>query len=169
MVSLGPLQLVLIELRDSSLVAELIRGLHEDGGPRGIRLVDAVITSKDSEGEIAIVEVPDLPAEDRALFGILSRSLFEGIDERRLSPLMMHESGFITDQTGDYGLTEDQLLEIADLIPKSSRSLFLLIEHLWALNMKATVEVAGSSVVASGLITPATLYEMSQNAIKPLD
>jgi hypothetical protein len=35
--------------------------------------------------------------------------------------------------------------------------------------MKATVEVAGSSVVASGLITPATLYEMSQNVIKPLD
>lgn len=85
----------------------------------------------------------------------LLRPVLDGHDIDRASLARLPQSGFAAQPAGDFGITRDQILEIADLIPRSSQALLLLVEHRWALNLKDAIG-AGGSVLASGFVTAST-------------
>jgi uncharacterized membrane protein len=166
-VLLGPLQFVVIGLDTPSVPPGVINRLRDLRDEKVIRLVDGVLAAKDGEGDITVVE--DLPEEESALHGTLARTLFGYGVAGQLGAMIETESGFLRGAAGDFGLSEDQLLEVADLIPKNSTALFLLIEHLWALGLKEAVIDANGIVLANGWITPATLVEMGKTAAESFD
>ena len=166
--TLGPLQLVVIGTYSATVLPAVARHFEHRDDEQQLRLIDALTVAKDGEGAIAIVEVPDEFLALVAMPGEMATSLF-GSDDPRM-PLSMIRSNLEDFQrdSGDFGLSQDQILEVADLIPRSSMALFLLIEHCWALNVRASV-VQKRSILANGLMTPATLVEMRRLNIKPLD
>ena len=163
----GPLQLVVInfvELPFPAGVVDHLRTLRSQGV---IRMVDGVIVAKDSDGDMAFVEVPTLIDEKSDLVGLLASSLFAHGKTGRMEAVA--DSGFLSGSPGEFGLTEDQLLEVADLIPMSSKVLFLLLEHLWALDLKEFVAGTDGTVLANGWITPASLIGLDRRASDRFD
>lgn len=158
--AIGPLQLVVLGFDEPVVPPEVIDQLLSLGREGIVRLVDGVFAVKNGDGEIEVVEIIGLDHGDAHLLGTLERSLFGGGATGLVSALVGAEAGVLAGDAGDFGLTEDQLYEIADLIPKNSAAMFLLIEHPWALGMKQGVIDAGGVVLANGWITPATLIAM---------
>ena len=162
--SIGPLQLVVLGFDEAAMPAEVIDQLRDLRQKGIVRLVDGVFADKNGDGDIQVVEVTDLDSDEALLLGTLARSLF-GYGVTGLVPALIGtESGVLAGEVGDFGLTEDQLYEVADLIPRNSAAMFLLIEHQWALGLKQGVLDAGGVVLANGWITPATLIAMGQAA-----
>jgi uncharacterized membrane protein len=168
--SIGPLQLVVLGFDEAAMPAEVLDQLRDLRQKGIVRLVDGVFAVKNGDGDIQVVEVTDLDSDEVLLLGTLARSLF-GYGVTGLVPALIGmESGVLAGEVGDFGLTEDQLYEVADLIPGNSAAMFLLIEHQWALGLKQGVLDAGGVVLANGWITPATLIAMGQAAAAgPLD
>ena len=170
MVALGPLQLVvigLLERASASSIADIVRRINE---PENVRLIDAIVATKSGEGGISVSD--DLAGnvrETERIDGMLRLSLFGGEFEEHSAILSNVSSGFLSNQFGDFGLVEAQVLEIADLIPRNSSALFLLIEHRWELRFKEEVVDFGGSVLANGLISPATLVALRKKSAKLLD
>lgn len=158
MVAAGPLQLIVILLDAPAVgtaVADRFAGWRSQ---QFVQLVDSAIVSKDPTAAITVAPVPELPASNRGPIETLLGPVLEGSGNDRSSPSTPSESRFVAQPAGDFGMTRDQILEIADLIPRSSQALLLLVEHQWALSLKEALGVGGS-VLASGFVTPATIEE----------
>ena len=70
------------------------------------------------------------------------------------------ELGALTVAERDYGLSEDQLRELADSIPKGSAAAIMVIEHHWAVGLRDAVARAGGFRIAEGFISPVDLVRV---------
>ena len=66
-------------------------------------------------------------------------------------------------EAGEFGLDRDDIDQIADLIPRRSAAVLVLLEHLWAIELKERVIEANGAVIAQGWITPSTLSASSDD------
>lgn len=60
----------------------------------------------------------------------------------------------------EFGLNQQQIREVARDIPNGSAAGFLLIEHLWAKNLKEIALAQDGIMLAKGFITPDTLMAL---------
>jgi len=60
----------------------------------------------------------------------------------------------------EFGLNQKQIREIARDIPNGSAAGFLLIEHLWAKNLKEIALAQDGIMLANGFITPDSLMAL---------
>jgi hypothetical protein len=60
----------------------------------------------------------------------------------------------LTDTGHDYGLTTEDILEVANQIEPGTSAGILLIEHVWAAGLKQSIREAGGHPVAQGFLTP---------------
>src|SRR5262249_39683895 len=120
--------------------------------------------AKDEHGEITEIRASDLTQEDAALFGTLAGGLF-GFGAGGPQGLEIGaEIGLLAGAAGGFGLSEENMDEIADLIPMGSSAAFILLEHLWAVGLKEGVLNADGRLIAHGWITPETLVKMGIEA-----
>lgn len=166
----GPLQLIVLSFDEAALpigVVNQLRRLRDDGV---IRMVDSTFVAKDLNGDIASIKgSSDISPEETALLGTLAGALFgygaageEGVE-------LGAELGLLNTADGSFGLSEDDIDEIADRIPAGSSAAFLLVEHLWAVGVKEAVVEANGTVVAQGFITPETIIRMGEDFAEEAD
>jgi uncharacterized membrane protein len=158
----GPVQLIVIGFGRAALpsdVANQLRRLREAGI---VRLVDAVFVSKDENDNLNAIKATDIDHNEAVLLGTIAGALFgfgalgeEGID-------LGAEVGRLSAENGVFGLSSDDIDEIADRIPRGTAAAFILLEHLWAIDLKETVRLADGEVIAQGWITPTTLIAMGE-------
>jgi uncharacterized membrane protein len=160
----GPLQLVVIGFGQAALPLDFVnqlRRLRDDGI---VRLVDAVFVAKDEHGDLNEIRASDLSEDEAVLLGTLAGALFgygaAGDEGAELGA----ELGGLAAEGGEFGLDEDDIDEIADLIPRGSAVAFILLEHLWAKGLKEAVRNANGAVIAHGWIRPETLIAMGREA-----
>ncbi len=166
----GPMQLVVIGFDRAALplgFVNQLRRLRDDGI---VRLVDAVFISKDEQGDLNEIRVSDISSDEAVLLGMLAGALFgygfageDGIDAGALG------GGLAAAEAGEFGLGQEDIDAIADLIPRGSAAAFVLLEHLWAIGLKEAVRDANGAVIAHGWITPATLIEMGESAAEAVE
>jgi hypothetical protein len=135
-VTLGPLEYTVIGFAgnnfDGSIAKEIGR-VVENGT---IRIVDAVAIIKDTQGDVAVVEI-DAKNDER--FASIA-SLLEGT----------------------MGLfTPEDLATLAETIPADTSALVLLFEHRWAVHVKEAIQDAGGVLLARSVIAPEILEEAS--------
>jgi|SRR4051794_23511508 len=152
--TLGPVQLVVLGFDDAALPQELIDQLHRWQADGTIRLVDAVFVAKNDQGDLVKIRDCRFSPEDAVLLGLLSSVLFES---RVVRSQRSAELGALAADAGEFGLNRDDIDQIADLIPRNSSAVFVLLEHLWAIDLKERVIQANGTVIAHGWITPSTL------------
>jgi uncharacterized membrane protein len=158
----GPIQLVALGFGEAALPFDVVNQLRRLRDAGIVRLVDAVFISKDEHGELNEIRTSDLGEDEAVLLGTLSGALFgygaageEGVE-------IGAEIGMLAAAEGEFGLSEEHIAEIADLIPPGTATAFILLEHLWAIGLKESVINTGGTVIAQGWITPATLIAMGQ-------
>src|ERR671917_829753 len=145
---IGPVQLVVIGFPpevefEARIMAELERlESHET-----IRILDLLFVGKDAEtGDLLVLDYQG--EELSAIVGALLGFDFE--DEQP-----SHEVSEIEDHA--FGLSQREIQGIAASLKPGSSAGFLLIEHVWARNLKRAIRDAGGFPLGEGFLTPETL------------
>jgi len=158
----GPLQLFAIGFGHASLPLDFVNQLRELRDAGIVRLVDAVFVSKDEHDNLNAIKVSDITQEEAVLLGTIAGALmgFGAIGEEGID--LGAEIGMLSSEDGLFGLSTDDIDEIADRVPRGSAATFILLEHLWAIGLKEAIHNADGQVIAQGWITPATLIAMGK-------
>jgi len=156
------MQLIAIGFGHASLPTNFVDELRRLRDAGVVRLVDAVFVAKDEHDKLNTIRVSDITPEEAVLLGTIAGALVgygaigeEGIDRGA-------EIGMLSSDDGLFGLSTDDVDEIADRIPRGTAATFILVEHLWAIGLKEAIHDAAGQVIAQGWITPATLVAMGE-------
>jgi hypothetical protein len=127
-----------------------------------MRLADSAVALKGEDGALIVLDTLDAPRGDPLWSGLLARSFF-GVNHQTprtldRAPPPSHRSRLAT----ELSVTEDQLLEIADLIPTNSRTLILLIEHRWTADLEMATTEGEGHVLANCWISTSMLTHLLQ-------
>jgi hypothetical protein len=158
--TVGPLQLIVMDFQ-SAVLPPLVHAQFDDLRRRGVvRMLDSLVAVKEDEGRLVVVDTLDAPRGDMFWSGVLARSLLgsNGPSSWHADTLPISNAGIRP--VPELSVTEEQLLEIADLIPTNSRALVLLVEHLWTADLSMAAFEARGHVLAHCWISPAMLAQM---------
>ena len=151
MAEIGPVQLISIGFdRDANFEGRIIEELARLESERTIRVLDVLFIARDTDSEDTVVlEHPD--AEDMGgIVGALLGFEFEG-DEA---------PGDAETGAGDqhaFGFSQDDIQQMASGLGPGESAGLLLIEHVWARDLKRAFRDAGGRLLGEGFLTPETI------------
>jgi uncharacterized membrane protein len=158
----GPLQLLVIRFENPNFHSHIRRELESIVDKGMIRLIDLLFIWKDEKGNIKSMETTQLDKEEKMSFGAFVGGLIgygaggeEGAGEGA-------ETGILAAARENYGITEEDILEITEAIPEGTVAAFLIIEHLWAKSLKQAVRDAGGVLMSQGMLTPELLIAVGE-------
>ncbi len=159
----GPLHLIVLGFDQPNFegwVADELDFLRETGI---IRLIDALAVYKDPDGNVDALQESDIGLEERiAVAGVVGGLMGLGIAGEAGAELgALSRMAFVAEN--EFGLSEDDITDIADRMPPDSAALILLIEHAWAAGLKQAVSDAGGVVVAQGILNAETLIGLGMD------
>jgi uncharacterized membrane protein len=147
---MGPVQLVAIGFGpETNFEGRIMDKLAKLEHHETIRILDLLFVGKD-------VETGDLLALDYqgdelgAIVGALLGFEFEGNGERQSeSPQVLQGHAF--------GLSQREIQDIAASLAPGSSAGFVLVEHVWARELKRAIREAGGFPLGEGFLTPEAL------------
>ena len=155
--TIGPLQVILINLEDRKQVRPISQELTAVRKKGIIRLVDMLYVAKDLDGTLHTKEYSDLDQAEKVTYG----TILKGLLGMRAAYTSGGDVGKIANALslteGDFGLTNAQVQNIAAGVPDGGSAIMVLFEHAWAVDLKEAVINAGGEVVAQGLLDPKAL------------
>ncbi|MHC1754607.1 MAG: DUF1269 domain-containing protein [Methanosarcina sp.] len=153
----GPMQMLVIAFEKPEFHGQIRRELKSVMEKGMIRLIDLLFVWKDENGNIKSMEATQLDEDERTRFGAVVGGLIgfgaRGEEGARIGM----EEGALEAAQENYGITEEDILEITEAIPEGTAAAILIIEHLWAKSLKQALRDAGGVLVSQGMITPELL------------
>jgi len=67
------------------------------------------------------------------------------------------EAGAMAAAQRTFGMNEENVRRISEIIPNNSAAAVFLIEHLWAKDLKEALRDANAYLIAEGIVTPEAL------------
>jgi uncharacterized membrane protein len=148
MAEIGPVQMIALAFGpDADFEGKVIEELAKLETQQTIRILDLLFVLRDAEtGELIALD-----HQGESLGGIVGALLgfeFEGIEEQ-----MQAEGG------GDraFGLTGADIEAVAASLEPGQAAGFLLIEHVWARDLKRAIRDTGGVPIGEGFLTPETI------------
>lgn len=153
----GPMQMLVIVFDNPEFHGQIRRELESVMEKGMIRLIDLLFLWKDTDGNVTALEATQLDEEERVHFGAVVGGLIGfGAGGEEGARIGMEE-GALAAALGNYGITEEDILEITEAIPEGTAAAILIIEHLWAKKLKQALRDAGGVLASQGMITPELL------------
>ncbi|MEN6342248.1 MAG: hypothetical protein ABFC89_06770 [Methanospirillum sp.] len=155
MVEFGPISLVAIGFPDpSKLKGDMLREMFNLSEAGILRIVGLLGIVKDENGAIGSVQLTELPDADRIkLAGAVGALIGFGMAGEK-GALTGAEAGAEFAGSKEYGLSQEQVREIAEGIPRGSAAGFALIEHLYAKRLKEIAMKQDGVFLANNFINP---------------
>jgi uncharacterized membrane protein len=146
---IGPVQLISISFdRDANFEGTIIAELAKLESERTIRVLDLLFIARDPDSdETVVLEHPD--AEN--LGAIVGALLGMEFDDGAASPAAA---------AGDehsFGFTQGDIQEMASGLDPGEAAGLVLIEHVWARDLKRAFRDAGGRLLGEGFLTPETI------------
>jgi uncharacterized membrane protein len=158
MVMYGPMQMFVFGFPGNEFSGEIVPALNEAKRKGIIRIIDYLFVMKDDEGklmsaqgtDLGEAEVAKLGAAIGALIGLGASGDIEGAEAgAEIGAELAEERGI--------GFSKDRIKSIADNLPNDSSALILIIEHLWAKDIKEALRNANGVMIAHGMLQPEVL------------
>jgi uncharacterized membrane protein len=151
---IGPVQLVAIGFPpEADFEGRIIDELERLESHETIRILDLLFVGKDAEtGDLLALDYQgeDLGAIVGALLG------FEFQDDG------VQPNGSSEGAGGHaFGLSKSEIHEVAASLDPGSSAGFVLIEHVWARDLKSAIRDAGGFPLGEGFLTPEALAEVA--------
>jgi uncharacterized membrane protein len=147
MAEIGPVQMIVVAFGpDAKLEGRIIDEVTKLEGERTIRVLDLLFVHQDAEsGELLALDHQGegLGAIAGALLG------FEGVEEEA------EANGDGGDRA--FGLTQAEIEEMGRSLEPGHSAGFLMIEHVWARDLKRAIRDAGGVPISEGFLTPETV------------
>ena len=153
----GPMQLLVIVFDNPDFHGQIRRELESVMEKGLIRLIDLVFLWKDADGNVATLEATQLDEEERMRFGAVVGGIMGFGAGGEVGALEGMEAGALAAAQENYGITDEDIMEITEAIPENNAAGLLIIEHLWAKKLKQAIGEAGGVLVSQGMITPELL------------
>src|SRR5215213_7471616 len=155
---IGPVQLVAIGFPpDAEFEGRIMDELARLESHETIRILDLLFVGKDAEtGDLIALDYQgeDLGAIVGALLG------FEFEDDGEL------EGGLTEGTEGRaFGLSQTEIHDMAASLRPGSSAGFLLIEHVWARDLKSAIRDAGGFPLGEGFLTPEALAAVAAELV----
>jgi len=160
--TLGPVQLVVVELQNDKLQGQIARELTKLREAGTVRIVDLLFAAKQQDGSLVILEDTDFTGEQRMAYGAVIGGLLgleAGASEEEIE--VDAEVGAMAFADRTFGLSEADIRDIATEIPRGKSALFILFEHHWAVGIKEAMQQGGGIIRAQGMVPPETLAVVS--------
>ena len=161
MVEFGPIQMLVLGFPDiDKLKGDLLREIFKLSQAKIIRVIGLTAIVKDKKGNIAAVKLSELSDEDRIKLGAGIGALIGLGAAGEEGAIAGAIAGAERAAKKEMGLSKEDIMRIADDIPKGTAAGILLIEHLWAKNFKEISMNQDGVVLAEGFIRPAALVAL---------
>jgi uncharacterized membrane protein len=153
--NIGPVQLLAVGFDpDARFEGRIIDELAKLERHETIRILDLLFVEKDAEtGDLLALDYQG--EELGAIVGALLGFEFEGEQPSDMSGIEAHA----------FGLSEREIQKIAASLHPGSSAGFLLIEHVWARDLKRAIRDAGGFPLGEGFLTPETLAEVATELV----
>jgi uncharacterized membrane protein len=152
---IGPVQLLAVGFDpDARFEGRIMDELEYLERHETIRILDLLFVGKDAEtGDLLAL---DYQGEDLgAIVGMLLGFDFDDEQPSEVSEIEGHA----------FGLSQTEIQGIAASLKPGSSAGFLLIEHVWARDLKRTIRETGGFPLGEGFLTPETLAEVAADLI----
>ena len=148
MAEIGPVQLISIGFdRDANLEGRIIDELAKLESERTIRVLDLLFIARDPDSdETVVLEHPDA----EKLGAIVGALLGLEFDDGAASPPTAGDEH-------SFGFTQRDIQEMASGLDPGEAAGLVLIEHVWARDLKRAFRNAGGRLLGEGFLTPETI------------
>jgi uncharacterized membrane protein len=146
MTQIGPVQLVAVGFGpDAKFEGRILEEIARLEDERTVRVLDLLFVSHDAEsGELVVL---DHQGEDLgAIVGALLGFEFEGAEP--------NTAGGDREDQHAFGLSQAEIEGLAGSIEPGHAAGFMLIEHVWARDLKTAIRDAGGVPLGEGFLTP---------------
>jgi uncharacterized membrane protein len=152
---IGPVQLLAIGFdQDARFEGKIMDELASLERHETIRILDLLFVGKDAEtGDLLALDYQG--EELGAIVGALLGFDFEGEQPSEVSEIEGHA----------FGLSQREIQGIAASLKPGSSAGFLLIEHVWARELKRAIRDAGGFPLGEGFLTPETLAAVASELL----
>jgi uncharacterized membrane protein len=149
----GPFQLVVIVFARTELPHELVEQIRQVREAGTIRMISASFVAKNDDDSLRLVEETDLSDAEAAELSRLAGALLGFGYAGEAGAALGADLAQLAAEAGEFGLTRQDLEDVAAQIPAGASALVLLFEHRWALGVKEAILAAGGQLVSSGFVT----------------
>jgi hypothetical protein len=157
----GPVQLSMVTFTDPELPADMRRVVDDlrNESRQGVRLIDALVLRKNTDGTITRRPSPDPLAEIHSS-GLISKLLDRAAAEATLATITT-PSGTYESMTGRGAIFRgERMPDPRDTVPAGSHALALLIEHRWAAPLHDAILHSDATPVGNAWIGIEALHEL---------
>src|SRR5215217_6616742 len=153
--SIGPVQLLAVGFDpDARFEGRIMEELENLERHETIRILDLLFVGKDAEtGDLLALDYQG--EELGAIVGALLGFDFEGEEPSEPSDVEGHA----------FGLSQKEIQGIAASLHPGDSAGFLLIEHVWARDLKRAIRDAGGFPLGEGFLTPEALAEVATELV----
>jgi uncharacterized membrane protein len=152
---IGPVQLLAIGFdSDAKFEGRIMDELANLERHETIRILDLLFVGRDAEtGDLLALDYQE--EELGAIVGALLGFEFEGDEPSEVSEFEGHA----------FGLSQSEIQGIAASLEPGSSAGFVLIEHVWARELKRAIREAGGFPLGEGFLTPETIAEVAAELV----
>jgi uncharacterized membrane protein len=156
---IGPVQLLVVSFDKPAFSGEILEELNRLRENEVIRLIDALAVQKNSDGSLTALQWSDLSIEEAEGLGATVGALLglgaggeAGMEAGAIAGMEAGSDGHLID--------EAEVWDVADSIEPGSAAAIALIEHVWALPLRAAIAKAGGVAVSDEWVHPLDLVEI---------
>jgi uncharacterized membrane protein len=157
--AIGPIHLVVIGFDQPKFEGKILDELIKVREKGIIRVIDLLGVYKDADGNLVALEMSDFSLADKMELGAVIGGLIGLGAAGEVGAEVGAMEGALAMAENDYGISTDEIEEIAANIPRDSAVLMLLFEHTWAINLRNAILDAGGLTIAQGLMSPLALVQ----------
>jgi uncharacterized membrane protein len=144
---IGPVQLISIGFdATANLEGRIVDELAKLESERTIRVLDVLFIARDTDSEETVVLEHPVGEDFGSVVG-------------ELLGVQLADASGSPDRRGDhsFGFTQDDIRQMASGLGPGESAGLLLIEHVWARDLRRAFRDAGGKILADGFLTPETI------------
>ena len=149
----GPIQMLCVAFDGNRFKGEILPELDRLKRERIIRIIDLLVVRKDESGRVMVMTASDLDWEEATAFGSYVGALAgygaagpEGVEAGAMAGAAELADGHLFNEGDTFRVTQS--------LPNNMSAALVLIEHLWAKDLRDAVERAGGRELSNEWIRP---------------
>ena len=160
--AIGPVQLIVLGFNHPDFHGEVIAELEQLRKSDTVRVIDSIAVYKDADGELEVEHLSNLTEQEAIELGSKIGALIGlGIEgEEGIEAGAIAGAEEVAAEGGVNVFTEEEAWDVLADIPNDSAAALILIEHHWAVPLRAAVVRAGGFRISDAFISPLDLVEL---------
>jgi uncharacterized membrane protein len=156
-VEIGPLQLIVVGFAEPDLSGEILDRIEALSDHEGLRVVDLLGFARDDDGDVVFSTRDDLSIRPDLPYGSFIADLLGVSDPNDAGGAPAVLEAALSAEELEYGLDLESIDSILEDVPLGGAALVAVVEHRWAIPLRAAVGEGGGLLIAQDFISPEAL------------